>query len=468
MSQGTTTKVRRRVLLVDDDDALREVVAFQLEEQGWLVRTANGAAAALATFETGAFDAVVTDLRMPGVDGLSLLQTIRERDPLVSVLIVTAHSSVDAAMAAVRAGAYDFLVKPVARETLRLKVERAMEQSALLRERRTLQRRLEASAARPLLYESEPMRRMMGTAERVAGSELPLLLQGESGTGKELVARAIHRASKRAAGPFVAVNCAAIPGELLEAELFGHDRGAYTGAERAREGRFRAADGGTILLDEVGDLPLLLQPKLLRVLQEEVVEPVGASRPVPVDVRFLAATHRDLHAAVREGRFREDLYYRLAGIVLRVPPLRERPEDVEPLFTHFFEQEAARAGRDLRIGAGVGAVLRARSWPGNVRELEHLARRMALLCSGPDLRPDEVEGDHDGRGDGGALRIDTRARPYAVTLPPEPFHLPDVEDAIVRAALDHHGGNQSAAARALGVPRHVLTYKLEKWGKGEG
>lgn len=459
-----------RILLVEDDAALREVVAFQLRDAGAEVHEVPHGTDALRVFGPGQFDVVVTDLRMPGPDGLAVLRAVRERDPAVSVLLVTAHASVEAAMTAVRAGAYDFLLKPVSRETLWLKVERAAAQSALLREHQCLRRRLERAGTDGLLIESAPMRELMGRLLRIAPSDLPVLIEGESGTGKELIARALHGASRRATGPFVAVNCAAIPADLLEAELFGHERGAFTGAERAREGRFRAAAGGTLFLDEVGDLPAALQPKLLRALQEMAVEPLGSAKPVPIDVRFVAATHRDLDAAREAGRFRDDLYFRLAGVVLRVPPLRERPADIGPLFAQHFALEAARAGRDLRVGAGVVEALEERRWVGNVRELIFLARQMAVLCEGPDLLPDELppegKATQDRRGD--LLSIDISREPYGVELPEGAFRLPDVEAALVRAALEAHGGNQSAAARRLGVPRHVLLYRLGKFGIDEG
>ena len=459
-----------RVLLVDDDAALREVVSFQLADAGFQVVVASSGDDALLRFEPGQFEVVLTDLRMPGRDGLELLRAVRQRDEFVSVVIVTAFASVDAAVAAVRDGAHDFLVKPVAKETLLVKLGKAAAQTALLREHRDLRRRVETSERRPLLHASPAMEALLDQVRRVAPSDVPLLLQGESGTGKELIAREIHRLSTRKGGPFLAVNCAAIPGDLLEAELFGHGRGAFTGADRAREGRFRAAEGGTMLLDEIGDLPLSLQPKLLRVLQERAVEPVGSSHPLPIDVRVIAATHRDLPRLVAAGAFREDLYYRVAGLPLRVPPLRERPEDIGLLFSHFLQEEARHAGRTLSIGPGLVEALRQRSWPGNVRQLENLARQLALLVPGPSVEVRDLPAGPapstlvPAEGPRAELRVDVGQRPYLVVLPDTPFVLPELEEGLVRAALERHGGNQSAAARALGVPRHVLLYRLEKFG----
>jgi DNA-binding NtrC family response regulator len=460
-----------RVLFVDDDDSLREITAMQLEAAGFAVTAADGGAAALAALEADRPGVVLTDLKMPDVDGMAVLRAARRLDPELPVLVLTAFGSVDTAVAAMQAGAHDYLTKPIARDALLLKVRRAAEHGRVLKENRSLRSQVEAGAARPMLVVSEPMGRLMDRVRRVAAADVPVLLQGESGTGKELVARELHRLSDRSAGPFVAVNCAAIPAELLEAELFGHTRGAFTGATRDREGRFRAAEGGTLLLDEIGDLPLALQPKLLRVLQERAVEPVGGDRPVPVDVRIVASTHRDLAARVREGAFREDLYYRLAVVPLTVPPLRERRAAIAPLFELFLSAQARLAGRSLQLSKAAAEALARRSWPGNVRELENVARRVALLAVGPTVQPDDlpapegavVEAPVGGR----VLRVDLAVDPWAVSLPSGGLALPDLERALVVEALRLHDGNKSAAARTLGIPRHVLLYRLEKYGIGE-
>ena len=444
------------VLLIDDDEGVREVLAFQLEDAGYRVTAADCGEAGLLAFDRERPDAVLTDLKMPGIDGMQVLGSILRRAPSVPVLVITAFGSVETAVAAMQAGAHDFVTKPFAKEALLLKVERAVAHGRLLTENQRLRERVEASASRPFLVFSEAMGRLMEQVGQVAGSDLPVLLSGESGTGKELVARELHRLSDRRAGPFVALNCAAIPPELLEAELFGHEKGAFTGAVGKREGRFRAAEGGTLLLDEIGDMPPALQPKLLRVLQEQAVEPVGSSRPVAVDVRVVASTHRDLAALIEDGTFRSDLYYRLAVVPLRVPPLRERTEAIGPLFDLFLQAEARRAGRELTVDPAVHAELARRAWPGNVRELENLARRTSLLARGAtvtvaDLDPGVAAGDALELSDGG------------VRLPAGGIDLQQTEKAIVVEALRVCDGNKAAAARFLGIPRHVLIYRMQKY-----
>ncbi len=458
------------VLFVDDDDALREITAIQLGGAGFRVTACGGGAEAIAAFEAERADVVLTDLKMPDVDGMQVLRAIRRLDDEVPVLVLTAFGSVDTAVAAMQAGAHDYITKPVARDALVLKLRRAARHRRVLRENRSLRSQVEASGSRPMLVVSDAMSRLMDQVRRVAGSDLPVLLSGESGSGKELVARELHRLSERSKGPFVAVNCAAIPAELLEAELFGHTRGAFTGAQRAREGRFRAASGGTLLLDEIGDLPLELQPKLLRVLQERAVEPVGAERPIPVDVRIIAATHQQLGAELQAGGFREDLYYRLAVLPLRVPPLRERRAAIVPLFELFLNAQARASGRTLTLSLEAADALRRRRWPGNVRELENCARRVALLAAGPEVVVDDLpvaeEIVEPEVGQGTLLRVRLDAEPWELSMPRGGLPLPELERRLVEEAIRIHGGNKSAAARYLGVPRHVLLYRIEKYGIG--
>ncbi len=454
-----------QVLLVDDDDALREITTLQLESVGHVVTACAGGAEAIVTLEDGLPDVVLTDLKMPGVDGMQVLRAVRARDPDLPVVVITAFGSVATAVAAMQRGAYDYVTKPVSRDALLLKVRRAGEHRRVLRENTALRSQVEAGGARPMLVASPVMERLMEQVRRIATADLPVLLQGESGTGKELVARELHRLSDRAAGPFVAVNCAAIPRELLEAELFGHTRGAFTGASQARDGRFRAASGGTLLLDEIGDLPIELQPKLLRVLQERVVEPVGSERSVPVDVRIVAASHRDLAGLVGSGAFRQDLFYRLAVLPLRVPPLRERRDEVVALFELFLGLQGSKAGRSLRLAPEAADALRSRSWPGNVRELENLARRVALLAPGPVVLAEDLPAALTTTTPAGppagarVLRVALDARPWAIELPSGGLPLPELEQRIVEEAIAAHGGNKSAAARYLGIPRHVLLYR---------
>jgi len=463
------------VLFVDDDDSLREITTMQLEGAGFRVTACGGGADAIARFEVDRADVVVTDLKMPGVDGMQVLTAIRRLDRDVPILVSTAFGSVDTAVAAMQAGAYDYVTKPVAREALVLKVRRAAALHRVIRENRNLRSQVEASGRRPMLVVSPQMTRLMDQVRRVGPSGLPVLLMGESGTGKELVARDLHRQSERADGPFVAVNCAAIPPDLLEAALFGHTRGAFTGAAKAREGRFRAASGGTLLLDEIGDLPLALQPKLLRVLQERTVEPIGAEAPIPVDVRIVAATHRDLAACVAEGSFREDLYYRLAVLPLDVPALRQRPDDIVPLFELFLAEQARASGRTLSVSPAAAQELLRQPWPGNVRQLENVARRVALLAPGPAIQPADLPvggsaippapaAGEPPPSDPGVLTVRVDTDPWELSLPKDGLPLPELERRLVEEAIRRHGGNKSAAARYLRIPRHVLLYRLEKYG----
>jgi two-component system NtrC family response regulator len=367
------------------------------------------------------------------------------------VLLLTAYGTIQDAVAAVKAGAQDYLTKPVAQPDLLKAVEKALEVGGLRRENRRL--REELAAARPLesiLGESPPVSALREALAKAGPTGATVLLLGESGTGKELAARALHALSPRAPGPFVALNCAAVPPELLESQLFGHTRGAFTGAVGDRPGTFRLASGGTLFLDEIGDMAPPLQAKILRALQERVVDPVGGSAPVPVDVRVVAATHADLAQRVREGAFREDLHYRLAVVALRVPPLRERGGDLRLLFDHFY---ARFAGEAPEVSHEAEEALRRYPWPGNVRQLVNLCQRLAVLHPRqrvtPDLLPAELT----------ALEAPTDGCPGAAAP-----GLWEVERAAIAEALERAGGNKSAAARALRIPRHVLLYRLKKFG----
>ena len=368
------------------------------------------------------------------------------------MLVVTAFGSMEVGVAAMRDGAYDVLPKPFQRDQLELTVRRAAERAHLLRDNRRLRRQL-AGVERTIVHGNGATATLLATTDRVASSDATVLLSGESGTGKELIARRLHARSARWDGPFVSVSCAALPAELLESELFGHERGAFTGAVKAREGRFRAADTGTLFLDEVGELPAPLQGKLLRVLQERKVDVVGRDVPVPVDIRLIAATNRDLRAEVDDGRFRDDLYYRLAVVVLDLPPLRDRPEDIEPLARHFVSLHGH--GRPLAIPDDVADELRRRRWPGNVRELENACERMAILAPDDRVRGEDLPADHAGAAPGDDAWLDRL---------PEGLSLVDLEKRAIQHALQRTQGNLSAAARLLGVPRHILVYRVEKHG----
>ncbi|MFH1144664.1 MAG: sigma-54 dependent transcriptional regulator, partial [Candidatus Eisenbacteria bacterium] len=377
-----------KILLVDDDANLREVLAFTLREEGHAVETAGDGAAALSMLAHLRPDVVITDLKMPGIDGMEVLRRVREFDPVLQVILLTAFGSIEDAVEAMRAGAHNYLTKPYNRDELKLTVAQALERRRLLEENRSLRDRLhEQKREIGLVYAAPAMERIVEMIRRVAPTDATVLVTGESGTGKELVAEALHAFSERWDRPFVAVNCAAIPRELIERELCGHERGAFTGAVRERKGKFRRADGGTIFLDEIADLPLDLQTRLLRVIETGQVDPVGAREPVAVDARLIAATNADLNARVADGRFRADLFYRLNVIPIRMPPLRERPEDIPALCEHFlarFGKGAVQAAPDL-----MRALMR-RPWPGNVRELANLCRRMVLLRSSGTLAEEDL------------------------------------------------------------------------------
>jgi DNA-binding NtrC family response regulator len=445
------------ILFVEDDPAGRELGAYNLRKAGYEVDAVATGEEATATFEPARHAAVVTDLRLPGMSGLEVLRAVKARASEVPVLVITAYGEVEVAVEAMRAGAYDFIGKPFHKDHLLLTVERALERSRLRAEVESL--RLGADGGdRPLVSESPEMRRVLELVERVARAEATVLITGETGTGKELVARRIHARSARAEGPFVAVNCAAVPAELMESELFGHERGAFTGAARARPGRFRQASGGTLFLDEIGELPFALQGKLLRALQERVVDVLGRDQPVPVDVRVLAATNRDLAERVREGSFRQDLLYRLDVVEIRVPPLRDRPSDIAPLARHFVARFAR--GRDLELPGEVIRALEARPWPGNVRQLENACERLVLLAREDVLSIDDLPALPESRGPEPAA-APADAWP---SLPPEGLDLVDLERRVIERVLALKQGNVSQSARYLGVPRHVLVYRMAKYG----
>ena len=445
-----------RILVVDDDAGVREVLGFQLRAVGYRVTVAEDGAAARSLIEASGegFHLVVADVRMPGMDGIELLRWVKGNAPGTEVVLVSAFGEVEKAVEAMRVGALDYLVKPVKRGELEARIRHALERVALVRENQQLRRRLGNGPLDQLVGVSEPIQALKDLVRRVAPSNAAVLILGESGTGKELVARALHELSDRASGPFVTINCGAIPADLLESELFGHEKGSFTGAVRDQVGRFERANGGTLLLDEVAELRPDHQVKLLRVLQERLIERVGGRGTIPVDVRVVAATHRDLRSEVRGGRFRDDLYYRLAVVPIDVPPLRDRPGDVVVLSRHFLSGCAVSLTPDLE------AKLAAWPWPGNVRELQNVIERMALLRSSDqltvaDFRPDSV-------GDLAPVRL----TPGHVRLPDEPFSLPELTREIVLKAIERFDGNQSGTARYLGIPRHVLLYRLDKYGVG--
>ncbi|MCC6522227.1 MAG: sigma-54-dependent Fis family transcriptional regulator [Polyangiaceae bacterium] len=443
-----------QLLLVEDDPSGREVAVYNLRAAGYGVDAAATGPEGLALFDATRHALVLTDLRLPGLDGMGLLGELRTRAPDVPIIMVTAFGDVDTAVEAMRRGAVDFLPKPFGREQLLVRVERALERAALGAEVRELRARA-GGVERPIVATSEPMRRLLALVDRVAATDATVLVTGESGTGKELVARRLHARSRRSDGPFVTINCAAIPEQLLESELFGHEKGTFTGAVRARRGHFRRAHRGTVFLDEIGELPLAVQGRLLRVVQERLVDVLGADAPVEVDVRVVAATNRDLGKLVAEGRFREDLWYRLNVVEIALPPLRERLLEIGPLVRQFVAELAPE--RELAVEDALVEELARRAWPGNVRQLHNVCERLVMLCDGDRLAAAELPPERPSAG---------TADPFEhwPPLPTEGLSLVDLERRVIERVLAHKGGNVSQAAAYLRIPRHVLAYRMEKYG----
>ncbi len=450
-----------RLLLVDDEPGMLFALKELVQSRGHEPVLARSGKEALAQLE--GVDAVISDYSMPEFDGLQLLQAVRERDATLPVVMLTAHGSERLAVRAMKAGAWEYVTKPFDIEEMGLVIDRALEARAL----RVQNRRLTAEKAigRAIIGESPAMRRVIDAASRIAPRDITVLVRGDTGTGKELVAALIHAESKRARKPLVRFNCAAIPGELAEAELFGHARGAFTGATVARRGFFAEADGGTLVLDEVGELPLALQAKLLRALQEGEIQPVGAGRVEHVDVRVIACTNRDLLADVRAGRFREDLYYRLAVVELTVPPLHEHREDIPALAAEFTRRYAEKFGVEgARLSSALVDSLRAADWPGNVRQLENAIARLVALSTGGEI------GDQQQQPGSAAPSLQLALAQAAQDPHPEGQTLWEQLDAFERGLIEHAlevtRGNQSEAARRLGVSRSAFIDRLKKYGLG--
>jgi two-component system NtrC family response regulator len=445
-----------RILVVDDEPAQRELLSGFLVKRGFDVVTADDGAEAIARFRREPVDLVLTDQKMPGLSGLELLDAVRAIDPDVAVLLVTAHGTIDAAVSAMKHGAVDYLTKPLDLDELLRRVEHARDRRRLVCENRELRAALaERHRVAGIIAESGAMQEVLSVVQRVAPSDATVLVRGESGTGKELIAQAIHHASPRAGGPLVRVNCAALPESLLESELFGHEKGAFTGATVLRRGRFELAHGGTLFLDEIGDVPLHLQVKLLRVLQEREIDRVGSSHPVAVDVRLIAATHRDLETLVRQGRFRDDLYYRVNVVTVTLPPLRERREDIPRLLEHFLDRYGRRNGKAVRgFTRDAWELLLRYDYPGNVRELENLVERGVVLTR------DDVIGAAD-------LPLSMAPAEKSVAADASlPAAVEGLERRLIRDALAETGGVQTKAAEALGISERMLRYKLRKYGLG--
>ncbi len=442
------------ILLIDDDDSLRRVMEFSLAEAGYAVHTAAGGEEGLRLFEKGSFDAVITDITMAGMSGMEVLKNVRRSDVHLPVIIITAYGTIESAVEAMKQGAFDYITKPFNRDELRLTLEKALRMQGLERENVELRARIrDKYSFDGIIGTSDKIRDVLDTAGRVAASDATVLITGESGTGKELLAKGIHYNSRRAEGPLVAVNCAAIPENLIESELFGHVKGAFTGAVRDKEGKFELADGGTLLLDEIAELRSDLQAKILRALQEREADRVGGSRPVPFNVRVLAATNRDIERAVKEGAFREDLYYRLSVITLHMPPLRERRDDIPLLVDHFLRKYQAA---DIAVDPGALAALTAYGWPGNVRELENVIERATVLRRGAAITLAELPDKFRKT----AMGVDD----IILNLPDDGISLEELEKNLIIKALERHKGNQTRAAEYLRITRPTLIYRMEKYG----
>ena len=445
------------ILVVDDEAAQRDILGGLLRKQGYAVREVPSGAAALAVLRAEPVDLSLTDVKMPAMSGLELLREARALNPELPVVVLTAYGNVADAVVAMRDGAVDYLTKPVDIDAVLHRVRKVLEGQQLLAENRALREALRGRyRVEGIVAESWKMQEVLSLVQRVAPSNTTVLICGESGTGKELIAQAIHYQSPRSGRPLVTVNCAALPDALLESELFGHVKGAFTGAVSDRAGRFEAADGGTIFLDEIGELSPAVQAKLLRVLQEREFERVGTNRTVKVDVRLLTATNQDLERAVREQRFREDLYFRLNVVSIRIPPLRERREDILPLLDHFLRTYAAANDKTIR-----GVTREARDWvlkydyPGNIRELENLVERAVVLCRGEVIDLDDLPL---------SIREGTAATVPAPTPGSLPAELETLERRMIEDALARADGVQTRAAELLGIGERALRYKLKKLG----
>ncbi|HET9551912.1 MAG TPA: sigma-54 dependent transcriptional regulator [Anaeromyxobacteraceae bacterium] len=451
------------ILVVDDEPSMRELLEILLRKQGHEVATAADLGRALARLGGGDLDLVITDLRLGRDSGLDVLRAVKADAPATEVVMVTAFATTENAIQAMKLGAYDYVLKPFKVDELQLVVEKALEHRALVAENRVLRHRVGGPKAHELIGRSAAVEEVRQLVDKVAPARTTILVTGESGTGKEVVARAIHARGGRSDAPFVAINCGAIPEGLIESELFGHERGSFTGASDQRTGLFEVAGAGTLFLDEVGDLPPPMQVKLLRALQERRIRRVGGTRDIPVAARIVAATNRDLAEDVKAGRFREDLYYRLNVIQLRLPPLRERREDIPLFLEHFLPRFAAEQGRPgLRLSAEAERILLAWDYPGNVRELSNLVERAVTLSDGAVIEPSVLPSSMCGR---------TAPAPAAPASLPEggldlQAHLDQIERQILEGALARTGGVKTEAARLLSLTFRSLRYRLAKYGIG--
>ncbi|HEX7580772.1 MAG TPA: sigma-54 dependent transcriptional regulator [Thermoanaerobaculia bacterium] len=449
---------RAHVLVVDDEKHQRESLQMILEDEGYRVTVAADGREALSRAAEARPEVVLTDLKMPGLSGMDVVKSLHEGPLPPKIILVTAHGSVERAREAHKLGAFDYMSKPVVADELLFRVERALESYHLTEKTLRLERRLKGDGLEAIVGESPSMREVFRLVEKIAPTTSTVLIRGDSGTGKELVARAIHARSQRAGKPFHAINCAAIPENLLESELFGHERGSFTGADSRKIGLFEVASGSTLFLDEIGDLSLPLQGKILRTLQEKEVKRVGGNETIPVDVRVVAATNRDLEAMMKAGLFREDLFYRLNVIPMVLPPLRERTSDVPALVTRFLEKVNAAHGTTVtRFDPAALDLLCAHSWPGNIRQLESVVERSVLLSEGETIHVEDLPLE---------IRHQTApaARPYGFEIPPDGIDIEEFERQLIVQAMERSTWVIAKAARLLGLTYRTLQYRLEKFG----
>jgi two-component system response regulator AtoC len=449
--------VKGRALVVEDDAALRRSLLIGLEDLEFEVDAVASGAEALSRLEHTDVDVVLTDLNMPGMNGIALCERVAEARADIPVVVITAFGSLETAVAAIRAGAYDFVTKPIELDALALVLKRAVQHRKLSEELKRLRSLADAGSAHELIGDSPVIADVRERLARMAGTDSTVLITGESGTGKEVAARALHRLSKRASGPFIAVNCAAVPETLIESELFGHEKGAFTDARGSRLGLLAQAEGGTLFLDELGELPLAAQAKLLRALQERVVRPLGGTREMPFDARILAATNRDLERAVEEGQFREDLFFRIHVLPLELPPLRTRGADVLLLAQHFLREFARRSDKAVTgLGQATAERLLDYPWPGNVRELMNCVEHAVALARFEQVTPEDLP-----------TRVRSYKRSHVLVAgenPDELVKLEEVERRYILRVLEASGGNKRMAARILGLDRKTLYRKLERYG----
>ncbi|MCJ7664972.1 MAG: sigma-54 dependent transcriptional regulator [Desulfobacterales bacterium] len=436
------------ILVVDDEPSMRTTLSILLKREGYHVSLASSGVAAITMLAPGEYDMILTDLKMEGVDGIELLRHIRAVDPQAEVLIFTAYGTIASAVEAMKLGAYDYIGKPFDEEELLLKIARALERKALVREVQVLRAELRGQGR--IVAASKEMREVLAKIDQVAPTEATVLIEGESGTGKELVARAIHRGSPRRDRPFIPINCSTFPDTLLESELFGYEKGAFTGADKGRKGLFEAAHTGTLFLDEIADMPSPLQGKLLRALQEGEVRRLGSTQPIRVEVRIVTATNKKIDALVAQGIIRDDLFYRLNVVRIVIPPLRERPDDIIPLAQHFLEVYKKRAKKEITgFAPDAAKALLDHPWPGNVRELENAVERGAILSRSSSITAQDL-----------SLGIP----PLLATGTDQGITLKELERRHTLAALERHGGNQAETARELGIGRNTLWRRLKEYG----